>query len=106
MLVINVFVAIVGVAVANDSDRNEYLTTMGVSILYIVLFVPGTLFCWFLPAYHAYRYVLHVLCVLSCCLNDVCVCCRLHDMLCVCVQWYSCYSQDMHVQMSLLLYIL
>lgn len=55
MLVLNVFVSIVGAAVANDNDRNQYLTTMGVSILYLVLFVPGTLFCWFLPVYHAYR---------------------------------------------------
>ena len=56
MLVLNVLVSIVGAAVANDNDRNEFLTTMGVSVLYLVLFVPGTLFCWFLPAYHAYRW--------------------------------------------------
>jgi hypothetical protein len=53
MLVLNVFVSIVGAAVAKN--KNVYLTTMGVSILYLVLFVPGTLFCWFLPVYHAYR---------------------------------------------------
>ena len=66
MLVLNVFVSIVGAAVANDNDRNQYLTTMGVSILYLVLFVPGTLFCWFLPVYHAYRYIhmhTHTFCV-------------------------------------------
>ena len=55
MLVLNMLASIVGASVAESSDRNEYLTTMGVSILYLVLFVPGTLFCWFMPAYYAYR---------------------------------------------------
>jgi hypothetical protein len=55
MLILNVFISIVGASVASDTVRNEFLTTMGVSILYLLLFVPGTLFCWFLPVYHAYR---------------------------------------------------
>lgn len=56
MLILNVLVAIAGVSVASGDSRGDYLTTMGVSIIYLVLCVPGTLFCWFLPAYHAYRY--------------------------------------------------
>ena len=52
--VLNLVVAIIG-AIVNDNKRGEYLTTMGVSILYLVLFIPGSLFCWFLPAYYAYR---------------------------------------------------
>lgn len=55
MLLLNIFISIVGAAVASDKLRSEYLITMGVAILYLVLFVPGTLFCWFLPVYHAYR---------------------------------------------------
>ena len=55
MLLLNMLVSIVGASVAKSNVRSEYLTTMGVSVLYLVLFVPGTLFCWFLPAYYAYR---------------------------------------------------
>ena len=57
MLILNALIAIAGAIVTNDDHRGDYLTTMGISIIYLVLFVPGTLFCWFLPAYHAYRYV-------------------------------------------------
>lgn len=55
VLALNTLVAIVGVAAARDDVRNDYLATMGVSILYLILFSPGSLFCWFLPVYHAYR---------------------------------------------------
>lgn len=55
LLGLNVLVAIAGAIATGDKRRSEYLTTMGVSILYLVLFLPGTFFCWFLPAYYAYR---------------------------------------------------
>ena len=57
LLVINLLVAIYGASVASDGQRSDYLTTMGVAILYLVVCAPGTLFCWFMPIYHAYRLV-------------------------------------------------
>ena len=54
---VNVGVAILGATVdISDSKRPEYLSTLAASTIYLALFVPGSLFCWFLPAYCAYRY--------------------------------------------------
>ena len=50
LLIINVIVTIAG-AVIDPSQ----LATMGLSILYLVLFAPASLFCWFLPTYYAYK---------------------------------------------------
>lgn len=55
VLVINLFVSIYGAIVIDGDRRGQYLTTMGVAILYLVCFMPGSLFCWFIPVYHAYR---------------------------------------------------
>jgi len=57
VLTLNVIIAVVGAITVDSTIRSTYLITMGVSILYWVLFVPGALFCWFLPAYYAYKYV-------------------------------------------------
>ena len=63
LLILNLIVSIAGVVTINTDHAlrvrsPEYLTTMGVAIAYLILFAPGSLFCWFLPAYHAYRYTL------------------------------------------------
>ena len=50
LLIINVIVCIIGAII----DQGK-LITMGVSILYLVLFAPASLFCWFLPTYYAYK---------------------------------------------------
>ena len=52
LLIINVIVCIIGAII----DQGK-LITMGVSILYLVLFAPASLFCWFLPTYYAYKWV-------------------------------------------------
>lgn len=57
VLTLNVIIAVVGAITVDSNIRSTYLITMGVSILYWVLFVPGALFCWFLPVYYAYKYV-------------------------------------------------
>ena len=54
LLTVNIIVAIVG-AITVTGERGQALTTMGVSILYWVLFIPGSFCCWFLPAYHAFK---------------------------------------------------
>jgi len=55
VLTLNVIIAVVGAITVDSNIRSTYLITMGVSILYWVLFVPGALFCWFLPVYYAYK---------------------------------------------------
>ena len=55
LLTVNIIVAIVGAITADAITRGQALVTMGVSILYWVLFVPGSFCCWFLPAYHAFK---------------------------------------------------
>ena len=56
-LILNVLVAIIGAITISKAGgtQSQYLTTMGVSILYLVLFLPGSLFCWWFPLYIAYR---------------------------------------------------
>ena len=76
LLVINVLVAICGAATIDSSHRSDALTTMGVSILYLVMFLPGTFFCWFLPIYYAYR--------------SVCVCVHASRSTCVCACVLMC----------------
>ncbi|KAL5481290.1 hypothetical protein EMCRGX_G021423 [Ephydatia muelleri] len=51
VLVYNLICGIAGVVL----DINFYGVTMGVGIAYLILFVPGSLFCWWFPAYTAYR---------------------------------------------------
>ncbi len=61
--IVNTLLSIVGAVTINAGapdgkprgSQSEYLTTMGVSVLYLVLFLPGSLFCWFLPLYQAYK---------------------------------------------------
>lgn len=58
LLIANVVVSIIGVITIGDKGKqSEYLTTMGVAILYAILFIPGAFCCWFMPLYHAYKWV-------------------------------------------------
>ena len=50
LLIINVIMCIIGAII-----DPQQLVTMDVSILYLVLFAPASLFCWFLPTYYAYK---------------------------------------------------
>lgn len=53
---LNLLISILGVSTIGDKgNKSEYLTTMGVAILYLVLFIPGSFCCWFFPLYHAYK---------------------------------------------------
>lgn len=54
LLVINALVSIYGASVTENS-KGTYLVSMGISFVYVLLFVPGSLCCWFLPGYYAYR---------------------------------------------------
>ena len=58
LLVINLIVSIAGavsISGIRPGDVPAFLITMGVAIAYLVLFAPGSLFCWFLPAYYGYK---------------------------------------------------
>jgi hypothetical protein len=56
LLFANLLVSVIGViTIGKNGPQSEYLTTMGVAILYVILFVPGSFCCWFMPLYHAYK---------------------------------------------------
>lgn len=39
-------------------------STLGLSILWVLLFIPASFVCWYRPVYKAFRFVLHLLVLL------------------------------------------
>ncbi len=61
LLVVNLVVSIAGAITATSIGHKNvdwYLTTMGIAIVYLIIFCPGAFFCWFLPVYCAFRFVI------------------------------------------------
>ncbi|XP_065910489.1 secretory carrier-associated membrane protein 1-like [Dysidea avara] len=55
LLTYNLIVAIAGAIAAGTKHDDSYLTTMGFAIAYFILFIPGSMVCWYIPVYRAYR---------------------------------------------------
>ena len=53
VLIYNFICTVAGLVVSTDTAT--YGTTMGVCIAYLLLFLPCSLFCWWYPAYYAYK---------------------------------------------------
>ena len=60
LLTYNLIVAISGAIVAGTKHNDSYLVTMGFAIAYFILFIPGSMVCWYIPVYRAYRSVRRV----------------------------------------------
>jgi len=56
-------VAVSGAIVAGTKHDDSYLVTMGFAIAYFILFIPGSMVCWYIPVYRAYRSDKIVFCV-------------------------------------------
>ena len=55
LLSYNLITAIAGAIVSGTDHNSDYLVTMGFAIAFFVLFIPGSMFCWYIPVYRAYR---------------------------------------------------
>ena len=55
LLSYNLITAIAGAIVAGSSHNSDYLVTLGFAIAFFILFVPGSMICWYIPVYRAYR---------------------------------------------------
>lgn len=65
----NLIVAIAGAIVVGTKHDSDYLVTMGFAVAFFILFVPGSMICWYIPVYRAYRsarlsYICVELCVI------------------------------------------
>lgn len=55
LLSYNLIAAIAGAIVAGTDHNSDYLVTMGFAVAFFVLFIPGSMLCWYIPVYRAYR---------------------------------------------------
>jgi len=55
VLLVNTLVLFLRIFIKHDP---ESFMTFGMSLIYIVIFIPVSFICWFRPAYKAFRYVL------------------------------------------------
>lgn len=52
------------ICLAPTDLSTEAGTTLGLSILWVLLFIPASFVCWYRPVYKAFRFVLHLLVLL------------------------------------------
>lgn len=55
LLSYNLITAIAGAIVAGTDHNSDYLVTMGFAVAFFILFIPGSMLCWYIPVYRAYR---------------------------------------------------